>query len=71
MSTQGRREEGRKERTKSLPPPPEKAAQKQWRSLTEEVKYQRKRKRKTSLRREKRANAAKPVTGVSLMACRW
>jgi hypothetical protein len=37
MAILGGGEEGRKEKTKSLPPPPDRTAQMRWRKLTEEV----------------------------------
>jgi hypothetical protein len=37
MAILGGKEKGRKERTKSLPPPLERSAQRLWRNLTEEV----------------------------------
>ena len=42
MAALGGREEGRKERTNSLPPPSERAAQKRRRSLTKEVEISKK-----------------------------
>jgi hypothetical protein len=35
MAALGGGEEGRKERTKSLPPPPDRTAQRRWKNLTE------------------------------------
>ena len=57
MAALGRGEEGRKEKTKSLPPPPNRTARRQWRNLTKEVKKNLT-KTKSSLRREKRAFSA-------------
>jgi hypothetical protein len=37
MAALGGGEEGRKEKTKSLPPLPDKTTQRRWRNLTEEV----------------------------------
>jgi hypothetical protein len=52
MATLGIKEKGRKERAKSLPPPRKRAAQRWWRSLTEEVENQRKRKTFSHERKE-------------------
>jgi hypothetical protein len=56
MTALGGGKEGRKERTKSLPLPPDRTAQRRWIGLIEEVekKNPKKEKKKSSLRREKR-----------------
>jgi hypothetical protein len=45
MAALGGGEEGRKERTKSLPPPLERTAQRQWIDLTEEAEETKEEKR--------------------------
>jgi hypothetical protein len=45
-------EEGRKERTKSLPPPPNRTSQRRWRDLIEEVENTKKRNLLLGERRE-------------------
>jgi hypothetical protein len=47
MAALGEREEGRKERTKSLPRPLDRTAQRQWRNLTEEVEKTKEKKKET------------------------
>jgi hypothetical protein len=57
MAALGGGEEGRKERTKSLPPPLDRTAQRRWKNLTEGG-GDKPNEKNSSLRREKRAFGA-------------